>query len=272
MSIDPRLKERRKTVAEEKAKRNIGRLLKFMVFVVLTGTAIWVALSPWFSVARVTTSGIEASDSHEVLAAQGVMSGTPMIMISASRVEAALVEDPWVAEASVQLVWPNDVTVDVTERVPVAWVETASGWARHDIEGYRVPSEPEPDRTMARIEMPHLAADDAPSSVELRGALEFAATLRADLSSTAEVRLVGNEFWATVSSFEVRLGRPVEMTAKALSLEALLGEDIPEGSTLVIIAPTHPSYLPPTLGDDDGDGSGGSDRDNDTGDEDDDDA
>jgi hypothetical protein len=270
MSIDPRLKERRKTVAEEKAKRNIGRLLKFMAFVVLTGTVIWVVLSPWFSVARVATSGIEASDSHAVLAAHGVVAGTPMIMISASRVEAALVEDPWVAEASVQLNWPNDVTVDVTERVPVAWVETASGWARHDIEGYRVPSEPEPDRTMARVEMPHLAADAAPSSVELRGALEFAATLRADLSSTVVLRLVGNEFWATVSSFEVRLGRPVEMTAKALSLEALLGEDIPEGSTLVIIAPTHPSYLPPALGDDD-DGTGESDGDNDSGEEDEDD-
>ncbi|HZD22117.1 MAG TPA: FtsQ-type POTRA domain-containing protein, partial [Acidimicrobiia bacterium] len=157
MTIDPRLAERRQTVAEDRAKRNVGRLLKFLVAVVVVGSVVWLALSPWLSVSRVETTGIDVSSGHAILAGNGVVAGTPMIMVDAGVVEEALLEDPWIAEAEVVKDWPDRVAVNVVERSPVAWTRTKGGWTRRAIDGVALPSASEPDDEMATIDMRDLA-------------------------------------------------------------------------------------------------------------------
>jgi hypothetical protein len=141
--------------------------------------------------------------------------------------------------------------VRIEERVPIAWVETADGWDRRAVDGVALPSTGEPDETMPRIQFADMAASGAGSSPDVLGALEFAGALPVDLKSGAIVRAEANgELWAEVSGFQVRLGRPIEMTAKALSLDALLREQPAAGSILTLIAPTHPAISPPGNGQD----------------------
>lgn len=256
MSIDPRLMERRKVVAEDTAKRNVGRLLKFLAFVVILGALVWLAFSPWLSVARVEVEGVLSSDVNTALVDHGVIAGTPMILISSGEVEQALLEDPWVAEADVRLHWPDEITVEVVERVPAAWVQTAEGWARRAVDGVALPSEPEPDDSLVRVEMPELADDVATSSVELLGAIEFAAAIPSELRAGMEITLREGELWAGLPGYQVRLGRADEMTEKALSLTALMEESIPEGATINLMAPTNPAYMPPETGEDESDDDG----------------
>ena len=249
MSIDPRLMERRKSVAEDNAKKNVGRLLKFLLFGVVAGAGVWAIFSPWLSVSQVVATGIETSTAHSVLADNRVRAGTPMILIDAGRVESLLLEDPWIAEADVRRDWPDTVTVEVVERDPVAWVRTGGGWTRRALDGVAVPSGSEPDDTMARIEMSELTDSEAKTSIELTGALEFVAALPVDLHPGTVITHHEEELWATVSGYEVRLGRSNDMTEKALSLTALLEKSPPNGSTLTLIAPTHPATLPPSADD-----------------------
>lgn len=246
MSIDPRLMERRRVVAEGKAKRNIARLLKFLALLVVVASIVWLFFSPWLSVAQVETTGVSVSDTNSILADIGVVAGTPMIRIRAAAAEQALLEDPWVAHADVQVRWPNRVLVTVTEREPVAWVRTVEGWSRRALDGVALPSASEPDDDMARIQLPDLSEDSATMSKELLGALEFVSALPARRHTGTLVTIQDGELWATVTGYQVRLGRPVEMGEKALSLDALLDQDIPGGSLLVLIAPTNPSYLAPS--------------------------
>jgi hypothetical protein len=83
---------------------------------------------------------------------------------------------------------------------------------------------------------------EASGSRQVLGALEFAAALPDELIPGTRVWPEANgEMWADVSGFDVRLGRPVEMAAKGLSLAALLREEPAPGSTLTLIAPTHPA-------------------------------
>lgn len=253
MSIDSRLKERRRTVAEDNAKKNMGRILKFLLLVVVIGAGVWLFFSPWLSVKRVTTEGILQSDSHMVLVDERVAAGTPMILIRSSRVEAALLEDPWVAAATVSLDWPGDVMVAVTERTPAAWVRTEGGWTRRAIDGVALPSAPEPGEGMARIEMPAISDSETSGAGDLLGALEFVTALPPNLQRGTVVTRQDGEIWATVSGYQTRLGRAVEMSEKARSLTALLSEDIPEGSTLNVIAPTHPTFKAPGQGDESND-------------------
>lgn len=248
MTIDPRLAERRKAVAEDRAKRNLWKLLKVLVALIAVASAVWIALSPLMSVSQVRSTGVVASDAHETMAAHSVVAGTPMILIRSGEVEEALESDPWISEARVHLNWPNEVVVRIVERTPVAWVRTTSGWARRAIDGVALPSPAGPKAGMPWIELPGVDDASAETSPMVLGAVEFAAAMTDEYGHPV-IRAQGEELWATIAGFEVRLGRPVEMSEKARSLGALLKESIPEGSTLILIAPGHPAVSTPPRSD-----------------------
>jgi cell division protein FtsQ len=245
MTIDPRLIERRKEVAEARAQRNIGRLLRFLAVLVVAGLAIWVVLSPWMSVEQVRTAGIAKSSANQILADADVVAGRPLVLIRAGHVEDLLTTDPWVRDARVHLNWPNEVIVRVEERVPLLWVETGDGWFRRDLYGVAVPGPNSPDESLPWLQITDTSSRDAEASAVVLGAAEFVAALEDQLSSDLRLRVEAGELWATAAGYEVRLGRPIEMRAKALGLVALLRESIVEGSTLVLVAPTNPAVSPP---------------------------
>ena len=160
MRIDPRLAERRREVAEDRARRKVSRLVKFLVALGFAGAVVWLFLSPLLSVASVTTSGIAASSAEAVLAEQGVVEGTPLILIRTDKVESALESDPWVRESVVELDWPTGVVVRVQERVPVAWLETTEGWGLFAVDGVQLGTASDPDPAMPWIELGAIPADE----------------------------------------------------------------------------------------------------------------
>lgn len=245
MTIDPRLLERRAEVAEDNAKRNVARLLRFLVVVTFVGALAWLFFSPWMSVHQVRVAGIVASDGNETLVGERVVAGTPMILLRPGRVEAALEQDPWIRDARVHLDWPDEVIVRVDERVPVIWVERAEGWSRHAIDGVELPGATAPGADLPRLHVSDITASEMPDSTVVLGAAEFAAVLPPRLRRGTSLHLESGELWAEVAGYQVRLGRPVEMEAKALSLTALLTEDLEPGSTLVLVAPSHPAVEQP---------------------------
>jgi cell division protein FtsQ len=245
MSIDPRLLERRQVVAEDRARRNVGRLLRFLVVVAILGAGAWLMLSPIMSVHEVRVVGVTSSDTYDVLAENELVVGRPMILTRAGSVVAELETDPWVSVASIDLDWPNRVVVRVEERVPAAWVQTSAGWSRRTSDGVALPSAPQPDETLGWARLSEVLEPDAAESAVVLGAIEFISGLPDDLRTDVIVRIEDNgEMWAVVSGYQIRLGRPVEMTAKALSLAALLEVDPPLGAVLTLIAPTHPAVTP----------------------------
>ncbi len=237
--------ERRRTVAEDKAKRNVSRLLKFLIVVLVIGALVWFVLSPWLSVTQVSTTGITESDAHAILVDHGVMAGTPMIRLDVGGVEQALENDPWISDANVERHWPDQVVVMISERVPVAWSHTRGGWTRRAIDGQAIPSSSRPDVEMVRIDFPTMTDTAAAGSEDMLAALEFADALSNDLRRGTVITRFRGELWASVSGFQVRLGRGIEMRAKALSLEALMSKEIPADSILVLIAPTNPAVMTP---------------------------
>ena len=237
--------ERRQEVAEDNARRNVSRLLKFLVALSLVGALAWLFLSPFLSISEVRTAGISVSSAHMTLTEFGVLAGNPMVMVRSGLVEATLEQDPWVAEARVHLNWPDTVIVRVVERVPVAWVETGGGWVRRAADGVAVPSPEKPDSSLAWVQLTAVAEAGSESAPLVLGAVEFVAALPSQLRAESLVRLESDdELWAQVDGYRVRLGRPIEMTAKALSLVALLEQRPDPNSVLTLIAPSHPAVSP----------------------------
>ena len=178
MSIDPRLKERRRVVAEDRARRKIGRLLKLIVALVLGGIVAWILLSPWLERGR---GGHRRRGLQRRPTARWPSSvsspAAPMILIRPGQVENALLADPWVKDATVVREWPDRLIVQVEERTALAWVETGGGWAHHAVDGVALPSPDTPDDELAWIQLPEVPLADTESSREVLGALEFVAGL-----------------------------------------------------------------------------------------------
>ena len=248
MSIDPRLEVRRQEVAEQRAQRNVGRLVGWLLAASVVGALVWLVFSPFFSIARVEVVGVEKSDANSILVAEGVNVGEPMVFLDPHAIGEALATDPWVAEATVVRQWPDMVRVEIVERVPVAWVLDDSGWARRDIDGIPVPSNSEPDPSLAAIRLPHVTRTDSDDD-QLLGALEFVENVGGAIPNL-EVLAIDGELWAKTEGHEIRLGRPIEMSDKAEVMMAMLSEELPVGAVLILVAPSNPSYDVPGLEED----------------------
>jgi cell division protein FtsQ len=254
MTIDPRLADRRREVAEDRARHSVRRVLRLLIGIALIGAVVWLFLSPTLSVADIEVDGAHESPVDQVLAEHQIVEGRPLILIRTGDVVADLETDPWVREAEMTLDWPDRVVVVVRERTPAAWVETAGGWARRAIDGVALPGPSEPDETMGRVRLTDVADSEAEVSQLVLGSIEFVDTLPAAIAGATVVEWREGELWATVSGFEVRLGRPTEMSDKALSLAALLAEDLVPGSQINMIAPTNPAVIEPAPPESDGNG------------------
>src|ERR671919_250975 len=111
MTIHSRVLERRREVAEHRAKRNLGRLFRLLAVAAPMTILVWVAFSPWVSVSRVAIEGAQAASVYEVLKEHRIVMGAPMILLDPKAAEAALEADPWIADATVDLLWPDEVSV-----------------------------------------------------------------------------------------------------------------------------------------------------------------
>ena len=248
MTIDPRMAHRRRSVAEQRARKNIRRLVGWLVGMGLVAGVIWLFRSPLLSVDRVDVSGVVASNAATDLAESGVVVGVPLISVDVSEVEARLEQDPWVVQASVARRWPHAVEVEVTERIPVAWVRGRSGTGRLAIDGVVV-SGGEPPEGAPLIESDlstPVAAGTRWDDRKVLGALAFLDALRADLAVGAVVDVRGEEIVAEVAGFQVRLGFPNEMEAKGRVLAVVIESDPEAGSEITLLSPERPAVLEPS--------------------------
>jgi len=85
----------------------------------LVATAGWVLFgSPLLAVRSVTVSGTHLVPRSEVLAASGLVPGTPLIRVNTARAAARIEKISQVSSAQVTRSWPNRLVIVVRERTP----------------------------------------------------------------------------------------------------------------------------------------------------------
>lgn len=244
-AIEPKLAERRKGVSEDRAR---GRLKWVLVFLLLVGSVvagIWLIRSPLLSIRAVTVTGAEHSDPGAAIAAIGMGSGTPTIDVDQSAILDAIRSDPWVKSAEVDVSFPGSISVSIVEHTPFAAVAAAGGWVTVSVDGAVLPTD-------APTAAPTISIDTGPVSSGydianplILGALRFAGSLPPELASTADVGAEGDGLVATVGGHRVLLGRPVDMSEKAIVLATLLDSGIDPDAEINVIAPLRPSISNP---------------------------
>jgi cell division protein FtsQ len=238
MSQD-RFAERRRTVAEDRARRALRRASLVIVLAAAISGVVYLFHSPLLSVRTLEVDGAVNVAIEPVLKQHGIAEGEPLIWTDVDGARAEISRDPWVASVTVERDWPVSVQVSVTERRPVAVV----GGAAVAVDGVILPEASTDGLPLLAIEAQ--AADGRYPQQEVIGGLRFLATLRDDLAGRAIVASTPDGLVALVDGYTVRLGRPVDMEEKARALGPVIDEAPPEGSEITLVAPARPSVLTP---------------------------
>jgi len=246
-TMDHRIAERRQQVTEDRARGRLRWLLWVVLIVGAIGLTLWVVNSPLLSISSVTVTGADRADPEAIVTDLDEGLGTPTMSVNAGAVEAALLEDPWIAEADVVVSWPGSMEIHVTERTSVATI-TIDGEEFHTaVDGMLV------ERTNGGAIPPLIVTDrsepahvgDQIADASTLGAVTFIAALSPALRRSTEVSVNGTTVGAVVDGTIVLLGRPTEMAAKAAAVGALIGTGLERGSRIDVTAPLRPAVAPP---------------------------
>ena len=95
-----------------------GHLEAFLVTLSEARNAI--ANSAGFRITSVAINGRKQLTQDEILAIGGVNGHSSLLFLNASSVREKLKADPWIAEATVQKLYPGQLRIDIVERAPFA--------------------------------------------------------------------------------------------------------------------------------------------------------
>jgi len=246
-TMEPRVAERRRNVSEDRARRRLRWILLAIVLVAMVTFGFWLIRSPFLSVSSVDVSGAERSDPNATLTGLGIGVGTPTIDVRADDIERALEADAWVASADVSIAWPGSIAITIAEHVPVAPVRAGPSWVMVSAEGTVLEevSGVSQEAAIVDIDIGSVVSGSAIDDPYVSGSMAFVSALRPDLKTGAVLYRDGDGLYATVAGHSVRLGRPVDLEAKATVLGTLIDSGLVEGASIDLIAPLRPAVTNP---------------------------
>lgn len=243
--MDRRLAERRRRVAEDRARSNLSRLVRLLVLLAMVAFLMWFAQSPFMSVGEITIQGADRVDVGSVLERHGVVEGRPLLLIDVGGAETSLLSDPWVEAASVARDWPTRVVVEIVERVPAVAVQLSDGWWMAAADATLLEAISEPPANLPAARLSDRDSSEAVEDLMVAGAVEFLTSLPGEYQWGAVVSTGPEGLEATVAGFPVRIGRPFDTAEKAVVTAAMIDSGLEEGSVLTVVAPASPAVLPP---------------------------
>lgn len=116
-------------------RRRIIWLSAAGALLLLVGGSVAAAYSPLFAVEKITVVGASALDAAAVEQALGDQIGTPLALVDASEVKAALLSFPLIETYALEAKPPHDLTVRIVERTAVGVVRSDAGYTLVDAAG-----------------------------------------------------------------------------------------------------------------------------------------
>jgi cell division protein FtsQ len=244
--VDPRVRDRWVAARRAEGRRRL-RILVVVGAVLLLAALAWVAVaSPVLDVDRIEVTGTTRLTSDEVRTASGISIGDPMVWLDGGAAERRLAALPWVASARVEREWPATVTITLTEREPVAWVDGGAGPALVDGTG----------RVLSTVAAP---PEGFPQVLEPARVPPVGGTISPDNGARVARALVGYARPATKtialtdrgvvlvlqSGAEVRIGSPTQVMTKVVAARAVLDAVGVPVAYVDVSVPSNPVAGPP---------------------------
>lgn len=239
--MDPRLRARRIEVMRLQGRR---RLRLIVTLIVATGALVlgwWlVTASPLLDVDTIEVRGLDRTPVDEVIAQAGIPRGEALVEVDLAAAEQAVAALPWVDEVAGRRSLFGTVTLDITEREPVAAVPGAQGWLLVDGDGRVLEAVDAFDASLVAVDGVrwNVAPGGWIGEIAL-GAIDVATSLpdglRAQVASIHDPGVAAAEAarsGATETGLElvlfgggrVQMGTPTELSAKYLAAMSVLAQ------------------------------------------------
>lgn len=226
--IDPRIRERRSEVRRSQRRRRLAVLAGAVTVSVVAAGAWGASRSPLLDVDRVEVMGTVRTDAAEVARASGLRRGRPLVDVDTDAAADRAERLPWVLRAAVQREWSGTVSIEVTERDPVAAARAGEGWALVDAEGRVLAAAPAPPAGLPSV---IAASPVGPPGSRLPAGwdavLEVAKAAPPSLLPrvSAIVEVEGGVVELTLGTGGVvRMGPPQQLKEKFTAIETVLGQ------------------------------------------------
>lgn len=169
-----------RTRHEGRGRRALRRTRNAVVVLVPVATLSWVVLgSTWLAVDRVDVSGTGRLSAAAVTAAAGIEPGTPLARVDTGTVEDRVAALAPVADVAVRRTWPGTLTVEVTERTPVAGVLAGGAVTLVDADGVPFAQERALPPGLVQLDVAAAGPDDAATLAALAVHADLPEPLRA---------------------------------------------------------------------------------------------
>ena len=158
-----------------------------------------------------------------------------------------LEQDPWVDEAVVTVRLPDTLDVVVREREAVGWARTDDGWMLLSAGGVPVERREGPgagEHGLISIPVSDAVFGERHPEEMVRGATAFLAAFPARHRGGITVREVNGELWARLEGIR-GTSRLAEDDEGKGSCSAAVMAEVPPGSTITVISPSHPAVRLP---------------------------
>lgn len=227
VAVDPRIAARREQVERDRGRRRRRWLLPGLAVGCLVAGAWFASRTALLDVDTVRIESGEHVTEEQIREAAGVAPGDQLVDLDAASIRDRLLALPWVADASVQVEWSGTVSIEVTERQPLAAVEdrATGGWLLVDTEGRVLGPLAEPGWLVLEGVVP------APVGERLGGpadqALAVARSLTPGVRSRVSAVVVGADGEVQLRilpSGEVLFGSATEVEDKVLALRTVFGQ------------------------------------------------
>lgn len=248
--IDPRIRARRVAVTRQRGRHRLHLVLLGASLVLLGALALVVLHTSIFSARHIEVRGSLHTPIATVVAVAGLAGQPPLLDVNPGLASQRLERLPWIQKATVDLRWPDSVSVVVTERSPVATLSSKGGaLALVDGSGRVLADEAlAPPGTLSLV-VPALAGP--PGSV-LPDADEEALGVARSVPATllSQVRAVdtapgGDVDLTLTGGQQVSFGPPTQLNEKFEALESLLAANVLNGPASVdLTVPDQPVVTP----------------------------
>jgi cell division septal protein FtsQ len=125
--IEPRLRQRRIGVNRAANRKRIMWAALAGIGVVVVLGILTVLGSSWFAISDVDVTGAVYTDENRLELVVEDLLGTPALLADTEQAEQQLESIPWVEDARVRVDFPNDATIEIRERTPVATMAGVDG-------------------------------------------------------------------------------------------------------------------------------------------------
>ena len=136
---------REKINAKQALKMKKKKKIKITATVLLVlFTIILILSSPLFSIKDITVSGVSKLTSEEVISTSGITTNVNIFALNKLKAKKKLLENPYVADVYIKRNYPNNISIEVKEKVPTFMIQFANSYIYVNNQGYMLEISTEP--------------------------------------------------------------------------------------------------------------------------------